>query len=175
MWIGVLEKQTGRALSTWNRRVKTLRPRDERSLRSWLARHNVTGYAQSLLVMEYFGYPDFVRATAEELIAKQYADRRELRPIYDAVVRSASRCGEVIIQARKTYVSLVSPRRTFARVQATTRTRVDVGLRLAAAPRGRLQPSRIHETMPVQVSLWSPKKVDEEFDSLLQRAFDENS
>jgi hypothetical protein len=77
-------------------------------------------------------------------------------------------------EAREVLVSLVSPRRTFARVQATTRTRVDLGLRLAAVPVGRLRPSRIHATMPVQVSLSSPQEVDDDLHCLLQRAFDEN-
>jgi hypothetical protein len=35
-----------------------------------------------------------------------------------------------VVQARKTYVSLASKRRTFAVVQATTKNRVDLGLRL---------------------------------------------
>jgi hypothetical protein len=56
--------------------------------------------------MEHFGYPDFVLATGEELISRQYSDRQSLRAIYDAVIRSASRCREVIVQARKTHVSL---------------------------------------------------------------------
>jgi hypothetical protein len=34
------------------------------------------------------------------------------------------------VPARKTIVSLVSPRRTFAVVRATTKGRVDLGLRL---------------------------------------------
>ena len=104
----------------------------------------------------------------------RFADRRKLRAIYGAVIRSASRCGEVVIQARKTYVSLVTPRRTFARVQASTKTRVDLGLRLETAPRGRLQPSRIHATMPVQVTLASAKDVDAEVTRWLLQAFDQN-
>jgi ABC-type molybdate transport system permease subunit len=45
--------------------------------------------------------------------------------------------------ARKTIVSLVSPCRTFAVVEATTRNRVDLGLRLDdAVPAGRLQVAR---------------------------------
>ena len=109
--------------------------------------------------MERFGYPDFVLAS-DELIARQYADRPELRRVYDAVVRAAARCGDVIIQARKTYVSLVSPRRTFARIQPTTKTRVDPGLRLEGRrPAGRLKRSTVHDTMPVQVGLTAPADV----------------
>jgi len=86
----------------------------------------VTGYAQSLLVMERFGYPDFLVASADELIDGQYKDRPQLRPILDAILAATAGLGEVVIQARKTFVSLVTPRRTFARVQATTRNRVDL-------------------------------------------------
>jgi len=176
MWIRVLEKQTGEDVEVWNRRIAKQDLRDERSLRAWLRKQNVTGYAQSLLVMERFGYPDFVLATADQLIARQYADRPELRPIYDALVRAAARCGDVIIQARKTYVSLVSPRRTFARVQPTTRRRVDLGLRLEGRRAGgRLQPCTIHETMPLQVGLTAPDEVNDEVQRWLQQAYAENS
>jgi hypothetical protein len=176
MWVRVLLKQTGKGVAEWNRRIRKQRLRNERSLRAWLTRQDVTGYAQSLLVMEQFGYPDFVLATADQLIEQQYADRPSLRPIYDSIVRAATRCGDVVIQARKTYVSLVTPRRTFARVQPTTRTRVDLGLRLdGRRPRGRLQPSTIHETMSVQVALMTPGEVDSDVQQWLREAYAENS
>jgi Domain of unknown function (DUF5655) len=176
MWVRVLEKQTGEGVNAWNRRIANERIRDERGLRAWLAERGVTGYAQSLLVMERFGYPDFVLASAGQLIDQQYADRPDLRPIYDAIIGAATRCGEVIIQARKTFVSLVTQRRTFARVQATTKTRIDLGLRLEnRRPSGRLHLSRIHETMPLQISLTSLDEVDTEVRKWLQRAYDENS
>jgi len=90
-------------------------------------------------------------------------------------VTPEARLGEVIIQARKTYVSLVSPRRTFARVQATTKNRVDLGLRLEGQkPVGRLAPSRIHETMQFQISLTAPGDFDSEALEWLQKAYDQN-
>ena len=81
-----------------------------------------------------------------------------------------------MIQARKTYVSLVSPRRTFARVVPATRTRVDLGFRLdRRTPGGRLQPSKIHETMKLQISLTSAAEVDEEVLDLLVEAYEANA
>jgi hypothetical protein len=81
----------------------------------------------------------------------------------------------VIVQTRKTYVSLVSPRRTFARVQPTTKQRVDLGLRLEGQqPGGRLLPSKIHETMPLQISLTTPEDLDSEALAWLQQAYDQN-
>jgi hypothetical protein len=127
------------------------------------------------LRMERFGYPDFLLASADELIEGQYADRPQLRPIFDAVISASMGLGEVIIQARKTFVSLVTPRRTFARVQATTRNRVDLGLRLEGQkPVGHLRPSRIHETMRFQISLTAPGDVDSEALDRLQKAYDQN-
>ena len=55
MWIRVLEKQTGQGLDHWNERVRRENFKDEKTLRAWLNKQGVTGYAQSLLVMERFG------------------------------------------------------------------------------------------------------------------------
>jgi hypothetical protein len=145
----LLEQRTGEGVATWNRRIKKERLDDEKSLRTWLTKQGVTGYAQSLLVMERFGYPDFLTATAEELIDGQYADRPQLRPILQALIDAAVGLGDITIQARKTYVSLVTPRRTFARVQPTTKNRVDLALRIEGEkPGGRLQPSKFTRRCP---------------------------
>jgi len=172
----LLEERTGADVDTWNQRIKAQGFADEQQLRAWLAAQGVAGYAQSLLVMERFGYPDFLLASADELIEGQYADRPQLRPIFDAIVDAAAGLGEVIVQTRKTYVSLVSPRRTFARVQPTTRQRVDLALRLEGQPPGgRLRPSKIHESMPLHISLATPDEVDTEVLAWLQQAYDQNS
>jgi hypothetical protein len=89
MWIRVLEKQTGKGVGHWNARIKKEKFADARSLEAWLAHLGVTGYAKQLLVMERFGYPDFVTASADELIDAQYADRPHLRAIYEAIVAAA--------------------------------------------------------------------------------------
>jgi Domain of unknown function (DUF5655) len=169
----LLKERTGEDVEAWNRRVKKESFNDEKALRAWLTKQGVTGYAQSLLVMERFGYPDFLLASADELVEGQYEDRPHLRPILDAIIDAAAGLGEVTIQARKTYVSLVSPRRTFARVQPTTKNRVDLGLRLdGQKPGGRLQPSKIHETMRLQISFTTRDEVDSEALDWLQRAYD---
>src|SRR3989441_1094045 len=119
MSVRLLKERTGEGVDEWNRRIKRERFDDEDELRAWLTKQGVTGYAQSLLVMERFGYPDFLVATADELIDGQYSDRPQLRPIFDALIDAAVGLGKVTIQARKTFVSLVSPRRTLARIQPT--------------------------------------------------------
>jgi hypothetical protein len=171
----LLLERTGADVEAWNQRINAQNFTTEQELRGWLTAQGVAGYAQSLLVMERFGYPDFLVASADELIQNQYADRPRLRPIFDAIIDAAAGLGQVIVQTRKTYVSLVSPRRTFARVQPTTKQRVDLGLRLEGQqPGGRLLPSKIHETMPLQISLTTPEDLDSEALAWLQQAYDQN-
>jgi hypothetical protein len=171
----LLNQRTGQDLDTWNQRILSEGFADEPQLRAWLTTQGVTGYAQSLLVMERFGYPAFFLATADELIEGQYADRPQLRPIFEAIIDAAARLGEVVVQTRKTYVSLVTPRRTFARIQPTTKQRVDLGLRLEGQqPGGRLQSSKIHETMPLQISLTTQDEVDAEVLAWLRQTYDQN-
>lgn len=171
----LLKERTNENLASWNQRIKKENFKDEKSLRTWLTQQGVTGYAQSLLVMEQFGYPDFFLASAKELIDGQYQDRPQLRPIFDAIIGAAVGLGEVTIQARKMYVSLVTPRRTFARVVPTTKDRVDLGLRLdGQKPDGRLQPSKINETMQLQISLTSLDELDSEVLEWLKQAYEQN-
>ncbi|MBO0852830.1 MAG: hypothetical protein J2P18_03580 [Nocardia sp.] len=140
--VGLLERATGATLGTWNARVREAGLADEAALRNWLRQRGVTGYAQMLLVHERFGYPEFFTRTGEELIEGQYADRPALRPLFDTVIARLPEVGdEVTVQARKMYVSLLTPRRTFAVVAADTKSRVDIGLRLADPVDNRLLPA----------------------------------
>jgi hypothetical protein len=168
----LLRERTGADVAAWNRRIRARRFADERALSRWLAGEGVTGYARDLLVHETFGYPDFLVATADELVDAQYADRAHLRPVHDAIVRAASGMGEVVVQARKTFVALVGPKRTFARIQPTTKDRVDLGLRIdGARPAGRLLPARGHDTMRVRMALATRKDVDAEVRRRLREAY----
>jgi Family of unknown function (DUF5990)/Domain of unknown function (DUF5655) len=174
----LLADRTGEDVAAWNRRVAGTGLADEPSLRAWLVGQGVTGYAQALLVWERFGYPDFLTADADELINDQYADRPQLRPVLDAILAALPPLGPVTVQARKTIVSLVSPRRTFAAVQATTKSRVDLGLRLAdVKPGGRLLEAKNMNVGAVnlRVALTGPGEVDEEVLGWLRRAYDQST
>ena len=175
MWIRVLKKQSGKDLDYWNKRVRKENFKDENGLRAWLTEQGVTGYAATLLVMERFGYPHWVSASADELVEGQYSDRPHLRPIYNAILNAVSEFGEFTIQTRKTYVSLLTARRTFARVRPSTKNRVDVGLRLEGqTPHGRLRPCKMQETMQVQIGLTSLDELDTDALSWLRLAYEEN-
>ena len=159
----LLLSRTGEDVQAWNRRVAEASLADEQALRSWLAGQGVTGYSQALLVWERFGYPDFMTAGADELIEAQYADRPQLRPVLDTVLAALPALGQVTVQARKTLVSLVGPRRTFAVVQATTKNRVDLGLRLDnEKPGGRLLAARDIGAANLRIPLTRPGDIDED-------------
>jgi hypothetical protein len=116
---------------------------------------------------------------ADELIDGQYRDRPGLRPVLDAVLSAVPALGPVTVQARKTLVSLVTPRRTFAVIQPTTKTRVDLGLRLERLedelPAGRLLAARDLGAATVRIALTGAQDVDEEVLDWLRQAYQENS
>jgi Family of unknown function (DUF5990)/Domain of unknown function (DUF5655) len=113
---------------------------------------------------------------AEELIAGQYSDRLQLRPVLEAVLAALSALGPVTVQSRKTLVSLSTPRRVFAVVQPTTRSRVDLGLRLERGrPTGRLLAARDLGAATVRIPLTRPGEVDAEVVGWLRRAYQENA
>ncbi|HWE89566.1 MAG TPA: DUF5655 domain-containing protein [Pseudonocardiaceae bacterium] len=168
----LLETRTDAGLLDWNQRVRDTDIDNEPDLRVWLDGQGVTGYGQLLLVYERFGYPDFLSASAEELIDNQYADRPALRPIFDRLAAVAVDLGAVDVQARKTYVTLTTPRRKFAVVRATTRTRVDLGLRLdGQQPVGRLESAMWNDSMTVRLPLRTPDEIDDEVLDWLRRAY----
>ncbi len=180
MLAGIEERlvaRTGDDVKAWAGRVRATGLETEPEVRAWLAEQGITGYGQMVLVMERFGYPDFLTASPDELVDGQYAAKPALRPVYDAAVTAAVGVGEVHVQTRKTYVSLVGARRTFAVVQASTRDRVDLGLRLPGRePGGRLLPARNigNGDCTVRFGLTSVDEVDDEVVDLLAEAYRAN-
>ena len=118
-------------------------------------------------------------AEAGELVDAQYRDRPGLRPVLDAVLAAVPALGPVTVQARKTLVSLATPRRTFAVIAATTKSRVDLGLRLerleVEPAAGRLLAARDLGAATVRIALTGAQDVDDEVLHWLRRAYEENS
>jgi hypothetical protein len=115
---------------------------------------------------------------ADELIEGQYADRPQLRPILEAVLAELPGLGPVTVQPRRTLVTLFTPRRAFAAIRATTRDRVDLGLRLdGTGPGGRLLAAGNvgGGGVTVRVALTRPADVDDEVRDLIRRAYAENA
>lgn len=176
-WIkDLLVRKTGAGIEEWNARVADSGIDNEPDLRGWLEERGVEGYSQMLLVMERFGYPDFLTASADELVDGQYADRPELRGIYERLVSLGAGIGAGV-QTRKTYVTLTTDRRKFALIKPSTKQRLDLGLRLEGQqPGGRLESAKVlgDEAMTVRIPLTSEDDVDDEVGELLARAYRAN-
>ena len=172
-----IQRETGTDVAGWNARIRDRGPSDAPSLKAWLNGQGVDGYPAMLLGYETFGYPDYLQASADELIDGQYRDKPAIRPIYDALIARLPEIGEVEVQTRKTYVALIGPKRTFASIQPTTRTRVDVGLRFddAAQAAGLDVAKGIGQSsMTHKLALSSADDVGEETVGWLRRAYEAN-
>lgn len=173
-----LIERTGEGLEAWNAKVLKSGAQDEPALRAWLSKNGVTGYPAMLLVMERFGYPDYLQTSAEDLIENQYTDRPGTRPIYDAVLALLPEIGEVEVQARKTYVAFLTPKRTFSALVPTTKTRSDLGLRLPVAQpaQGRLEVARnfAQSSVTHKIGLTGADDLDDEVVGWLKRSYAEN-
>jgi hypothetical protein len=173
----LLERRTGAGVTEWLDRIRRQAPADEAALRAWLGDQGVKGYPQQLLVFETFGYPDFLTATSDELIAAQYADRPALRPVLDRLIEVASDLDGVNVQARKGFVTLQTRRRKFAVIKAASKTRIDLGLRTDPAALGErftaADPQRSND-MTARAALTGPGDVDAEVEDALRQAYTDN-
>jgi hypothetical protein len=182
----LLKRQTGQGVEDWNLRIHEtgITSRDE--LQHWLKTRNINGYAQQLLIMERFGYPEFLLKTAEELVDEQFADRQHLRPVFDELIEAGvgiAHQGLVEVQARKNFVTLRTKRRKFAVVKPSTKTRVDLGLRIVEMNSGhaqfaaRLQSAKLlrDDTMTHRIALTRLEDVDDEVCYWLAVAYQQNT
>jgi hypothetical protein len=113
--------------------------------------------------------------TEEEKIRAQYKGKEQLWPIYEqltAVVRNLD--SHIQFGIRKTYVSLQKGKQ-FGVIQPTTKTRLDVGLKLPGVePTPRLQPAGSFGSGQVthQVALTTPADIDAELTGWLRQAYE---
>ena len=121
-------------------------------------------------------YRDGARpAAGTDLVDNQYEGAKAgLRPIYEAIVDAVTAFGsDVDVSPKKTYVSL-RRNKQFALVQASTKSRVDVGINLRGeAATGRLEDSGSFNAMVShRVRLSDAKDVDGELKDWLRQAYE---
>lgn len=114
------------------------------------------------------------RYTGVDPVEGQFAGKEDLRPIYDEVVSVVRGFGDdVELAPKKAYVSL--RRNTqFGLVQPSTKTRIDVGLKLGGMePEGRLERSGSWQSMVThRVRVTSLADVDDELIGWLREAYE---
>lgn len=169
-----LEDKTGRPLSHWLREVAG-RGLDKHGaiVKMLKSEHGMThGYAN--LVAHEALASAAIHADDADLVARQYAEREGLRPIYERVVAAVEAFGDdVELAPKKAYVSL-RRRKQFGLVQPSTKTRVDIGMQLPdVEPDGRLEASGSFNAMVShRVRVADVAEVDDELVSWLRAAYD---
>jgi len=172
--------------------MKNLKAKTGKTLKQWVAIVGKSGLEKHGEMVQHLktehglthGYANLVVREAREgseppadgdLVAAQYAGAKAgLRPIHDAIMKAVSGFGkDVGIAPRKTYTSL--RRRTqFAFVQPSTKTRIDIGIKLkGTAAKGRLEDAGKWNTMVThRVRIEKKSEVNAELKRWLKAAYD---
>lgn len=114
--------------------------------------------------------------TGQDAVEAQYSEgKAALKPIYDRLIQVANGLGsDLVLGPRKTYVGLAR-KKMFAVVQPSTKTRLDVGLKLKGKPpTNRLQeaPGFGSGSITHKVALTSIEDVDDELVGWMKEAYD---
>jgi Domain of unknown function (DUF5655) len=141
--------------------------------KAWLQQQGLSSnHASAVLWREKNG--EAILAGGGALIDRQYSGGKEaLRPIYERVAEVIAELEDVEVGPRGTYVSFGRPKQ-FALVQPSTKTRVDLGLRLPGVPAtDRLLDAGSFGSGSIthKVALTSPDNVDGEVDGWLREAY----
>ncbi|NKC01208.1 MAG: DUF4287 domain-containing protein [Pseudomonadales bacterium] len=168
----LLEK-TGKDLPAWLQVVTTTNVEKHGEIVKFLkSEHSVTHGFANLIAHEFLS-----AATGEtDLMDAQYAgDKAKLLPVYQLIVQTAESFGkDVIVSPKKANVSL---RRStqFALIQPSTKTRVDLGIKLRDfPPEGRLEASGSFNSMVThRVRLSQVSDIDQEVIDWLKQAYDQ--
>lgn len=170
-----LVRTTGRTPGAWAAEARAAGVVSREELARWLKAQGITGYNLMSIDWEVFGLPEFFLRSADELYDGQYADRPHLRPIADRVLLWAAEEPEVVVQMRKTYVSLQTSRRKFAQLTPATKTAVDLSFRLHVQNLPDLEPAPAGDTpFKWRVRLRREEAVDEAVLAALSTALAES-
>lgn len=171
-----LEEKTGKTLAQWIALVKAMGDAKHGAIVGRLKEEHGLGHGYANLVAHAAkGVLSEEAPAGDDLIEAQYAGpKAPLRPIYDRLMAEVARLGsDVEVSPKKAYVSLRRSKQ-FALIQASTKTRIDVGLQLkGVAPQGRLEASGSFNAMVShRVKVESVEEVDAELLSWLRQAYD---
>ena len=175
-----LAARTGRSLAEWLALVQAsgLDPLDQNAVRGWLRReYGVPQNSQWAIADAAARSAGWVPPTVSEYLDRQYAGAKAgLRPVYEALAAAIAELGDdVTVEGRGSYIPFVRGRQ-FAAIAASTRDRVDLGLRFSDPPQAaRLQPGGGPGQATHKISLRSVQEVDADVECLLGVAYEQNA
>ena len=132
-----MKERTGKTLEEWVAAVQATKidPLNQKAVRNWLKSQGVLQNSQWAIADAAARAAGWERPSVEGYIDSQFqGEKAALRPIFDALREIVEGLGEdVTAEGRGGYTPFVR-KRQFAAVQASTKTRVDLGLRFRQAP-----------------------------------------
>jgi hypothetical protein len=167
----MIRELPGRSVEEW---IAMLPEGTHRERKAFLVEQGLSSnHAGAVLWWEKNGAA--IEAGGEPLIDRQYTGKEALRPIYERLAAFIGGLGDDVEPGpRGTYVSFGRPKQ-FALVQPSTKSRVDVGLRLpGTATTDRLLDAGSFGSGNIthRVALASPDDVDAELEGWLRAAYD---
>ena len=174
-----MKERTGKTLEEWVEVVKVsgIDPLDQKSVRNWLkSEHGILQNSQWAIADAAARAAGWVRPSVEGYIDAQYqGEKAVLRPIFDALREIIEGLGEdVAVEGRGGYTPFVR-KRQFIAVQASSKTRVDLGLRFKEAPESALlSTSSLPGQSTHKVGLSSVEDITDEVVGLIRLAYEQN-
>lgn len=168
-----MPEKTGKSLDEWKLILKEKSfEKHSQGVNYLKTEHNVThGFANTIITLS-----KEENVEPDDLVVNQYKGKESLKPIYEKVIAVVVKFGsDVEVVPKKTSVSLKT-KRQFALVQPSTKTRVDLGIKIKdKPPKGRLETSGPFGTMCThRVQLTDAAQVDEEVIVYLKEAYDKS-
>lgn len=174
-----LKERSGKTLEEWVQVVldSDINPLDQKAVRNWLkTEHGVLQNSQWTIADAAARAAGWVRPSVEGYIDSQYQGKKAaLQPIFDSLREIIEELGEDIsVEGRRSYTPFVR-KRQFAVVQASTNTRIDLGLRFKEAPQSELLSTK---SLPGQsthkIGLTSLEEITDEIRDSIRLAYEQN-
>ncbi|TRY33830.1 DUF5655 domain-containing protein [Aliiglaciecola sp. M165] len=161
-----LKEKTGKTLEQWKALLTTKAFTKHGEIMAFLKGELGLTHGFANFIALKFREADAGSSNADDLIASQYQGKDSLKPIYEMLNEVICAFGEDVEVAPKKAAVSYRVKRQFALVQPSTKTRIDLGLKLNDVPHeGRLESSGPFGTMCThRVQL---KGVDDVDDSVL--------
>jgi predicted transport protein len=170
-----IEKNFGKPFDEWIKIIKKQKLEKHGEILKFLKEnHGFThGYA-NLVSVKARGTDAGSAESEEQLITDQYKGKENLMSIYQKIINEISKFGNDIEIAPKNAAVSLRRKRQFALVQPSTKTRVDLGLKLKDKDiAGRLEGSGPFGTMCThRIKITNPDEVDKEVISWLKEAYE---
>ena len=171
-----LHKNTGKTLEQWIGIVKESGLTKHGEVIKFLKEsHGFTHGFANLVAHKAKGSDAGSADNPDNLIAKQYQGKENLRPIYDHLIGNIRALGaDVEISPKNAYVSL-RRKKQFALLQPSTKTRLDLGLNIKdQSPEGKLEASGSFNAMCThRVRLEHMEDADAQVMVWLKKAYDQ--